>query len=118
MHGLYERIYAVVRLVPKGRVATYGQIARLTGIPGHARQVGYALHALPAYNDVPWYRIINAKGEISLKGEQAGESQQRRLLEQEGVVFDEKGRVSFRRFRWTDSTLPAGSPRACRDRRQ
>lgn len=98
--GAYERIYAVVDQVPRGRVATYGQIARIAGIPGHARQVGYALNALPRSRKVPWQRVINAKGEISARSEPKFEKAQRALLEGEGVKFDDKGRVSFRRFGW------------------
>lgn len=109
MKGLYARICEVVRRVPRGKVATYGQIARLAGIPGHARQVGYALHALPRESEVPWHRIINAKGEISLKGEGPWEHRQRDLLEHEGVQFDQGGRISLRRFQWSPDA-PAHSP--------
>jgi len=62
MSSAYDRIYAVIKRIPRGRVATYGQIARLAGLGGQARQVGYALSALPEGNDVPWQRVINAKG--------------------------------------------------------
>ena len=97
----YERIYEVVRRVPEGRVATYGQIAELAGLPGHARQVGYALHALPRDHDVPWQRVINAKGEVSLRAEPGWENVQRGLLETEGVEFNLRtGRVDLKRFRW------------------
>ena len=89
----------MVRRIPKGRVATYGQIAELAGLAGHARQVGYALHALPDDSRVPWHRVINAKGEISLRGD-FGPRMQRKLLEAEGVELDAKGRVSLKRFRW------------------
>ena len=65
--GNYARIYAVIRRIPRGRVATYGQVAELAGLPGHARQVGYALHALPAATAVPWHRVINAAGGVSLR---------------------------------------------------
>jgi len=95
----YQRIYAAVRRVPRGRVATYGQIAKVAGLPGHARQVGYALHALKSSTSVPWQRIINAKGLISLKPLTGGVSQ-RLLLEAEGVTFDTGGRVSLRKFGW------------------
>jgi methylated-DNA-protein-cysteine methyltransferase-like protein len=81
-------------------VATYGQIASLAGLPGHARLVGYALHSLPDGSDVPWQRVINAKGEISLRSEGRWDVFQRGLLESEGVVFDSKGRVPLSRFRW------------------
>ena len=63
--GNYRRIYAVVRRIPRGRVASYGQVARLAGLPGHARQVGYAMHALPAGTTVPWHRVVNAQGAVS-----------------------------------------------------
>ena len=100
MSGAYERIYAVVRRIPPGRVATYGQVAALAGLPGHARQVGYALSALPEGSRVPWQRVINAKGEISTRGFTGDASAQRVRLEREGVKFDERGRVALRRYRW------------------
>ena len=97
----YQRIYSIIRRIPKGRVATYGQIARLAGMGGHARQVGYALHALHEKATVPWHRVINAKGQISLRS--TGESTQKALLEKEGIVFDGDDRVSLRLYGW----LPA-----------
>jgi len=96
----YQRIYAVIRRIPRGRVATYGQIAELAGLPGHARQVGYALHALPAGTAVPWHRVINARGEVSLRTSPGGELTQRMLLEREGVRFDARGRVDLGRVGW------------------
>ncbi len=96
----YSRIYAVVRKIPRGRVATYGQVATLAGLAGHARQVGYALHALPASTTVPWHRVINAQGMISLRATPGHEPLQRVLLEAEGVVFDTRQRVDLRRWRW------------------
>jgi methylated-DNA-protein-cysteine methyltransferase-like protein len=86
-----------VKKIPRGRVATYGQIAVLAGLAGHARQVGYALAALTD-ESVPWHRVVNAQGEISMRGESHYEIRQRRLLEREGVVFDAKGRIPLRRF--------------------
>ena len=98
---MYERIYAVVRQIPSGRVATYGQIAVLAGLPRGARQVGYALAALPADADVPWQRVVNARGEISRRADPAGhESLQRRLLEHEGIRFDARERIALARYRW------------------
>jgi len=102
-HESYERIYAVVRQIPEGRVATYGQVAALAGLPGHARQVGYALHALKEGSEVPWQRVINAKGEVSLRAEAGWDNFQRHLLEEEGVAFDERGRVDLERERWEPS---------------
>jgi methylated-DNA-protein-cysteine methyltransferase-like protein len=100
----YERIYRVVRRVPRGRVATYGQVARLAGLPGHARQVGYALHALPDGSEVPWHRVINARGEISRRAEPGWEGVQRSLLEAEGICFDGRQRVALPRFAWRPRT--------------
>jgi methylated-DNA-protein-cysteine methyltransferase-like protein len=97
----YERIYAVVRRIPRGRVATYGQVAALAGLPGHARQVGYALHALGEGQRVPWHRVVNAKGEVSPRSEPHYEKVQRAMLEQERVTFSERGQIPLVRFRWT-----------------
>jgi len=96
----YDRIYSMVRRIPKGRVATYGQIACLAGIPRQARQIGYALAALRDHHPVPWHRVVNSKGEISQRSEPGFEERQRILLESEGVVFDVNGRISLSRFRW------------------
>ena len=96
----YQRIYAVVRRIPEGRVATYGQVASLAGLAGHARQVGYALHALPDQSAVPWHRVVNASGGISLRSVPGGELIQRGLLEREGIRIDSRGRVPLARVRW------------------
>jgi len=92
-------IYAAVRRIPPGRVATYGDIAELAGLEGHARQVGYALHDLPSGSDVPWHRVINAKGEISPRSHGDSHELQRMLLEAEGVEFDLAGRVDLKKYR-------------------
>jgi methylated-DNA-protein-cysteine methyltransferase-like protein len=99
-HGVYQRIYAVIRRIPAGRVATYGQVADLVLLPGHARQVGYALSALPDQNDVPWHRVVNAKGQVSTRSEVGHGAVQRALLEAEGVHFDEEDRIDLTRHRW------------------
>ena len=96
----YELIWSVVRKIPRGRVATYGQIAELAGLEGHARQVGYALHNLPERSNVPWHRVINAKGEISLRVGGDSHELQELLLRAEGVVFDCHGRVDLREYGW------------------
>jgi len=98
--GSYPRIYAVVRRIPRGRVATYGQVAELAGLPGHARQVGYALHALPSATGVPWHRVVNASGGCSLRAAPGAELAQRLLLEREGIRFDARGRLSLAQVRW------------------
>jgi len=97
----YERIWAVVRRIPAGRVATYGQVARNAGLGGAARLVGYALHALPEGDrKVPWHRVLNAQGKISVRGFAGAEQIQRRLLEREGVRFDKRERVDLQRYGW------------------
>ncbi|MBK6779272.1 MAG: MGMT family protein [Gemmatimonadetes bacterium] len=95
----FARIARVVRRVPRGQVATYGQVARLAGLPRGARQVGYALHALPSGSVVPWHRVINAGGRISLPPEAGGIEQRLRLLA-EGITVTEAGRVSLARYQW------------------
>jgi alkylated DNA nucleotide flippase Atl1 len=96
--GLYGRIDALIRLIPRGRVATYGQIARLVGGCG-ARQVGYALASLPDDSDVPWHRVINSQGRISARSGSDNHSLQRLLLESEGITFDDE-RVDLGRTGW------------------
>jgi len=94
------RIYDVVRRVPRGKVATYGQIASIAGLHGQARQVGYAMAALGRGSTVPWQRVINAQGRISMRSEGPGGSIiQQQLLEREGVIF-RGGRVDLKRFGW------------------
>jgi methylated-DNA-protein-cysteine methyltransferase-like protein len=96
----YEKIWRAVRRIPAGRVATYGQIAEIAGFEGHARQVGYALHHLPGASDVPWHRVLNARGEVSARSSGDSHELQRLLLEGEGVTFDGRGRVDLARYRW------------------
>lgn len=102
----YTHIYAIVRRIPRGRVATYGQIANIASMPGHARQVGYALSALKDTSKVPWHRVINAKGEISVRSVAGCDVAQRLLLEREGVTFDQRGRVALRRYGWEPRLPP------------
>ena len=101
----YQAIYATVRRIPKGRVASYGQVAAVAGLAYSARQVGYALHALPAGSAVPWHRVVNAQGAISLRDHHA--LTQRMLLEREGVRFDARGRADMARFGWA-ARRPSG----------
>ena len=95
----YELIRETVRQVPRGKVATYGQIAREAGFPGQPRIVGYALHTLPAASGVPWHRIINAHGRISFAKESGSYARQMRLLKKEGILFV-KGVVDLKKFGW------------------
>jgi methylated-DNA-protein-cysteine methyltransferase related protein len=96
----YQLIWSTVRRIPRGLVATYGQVATLSGLEGHARQAGYALHNLPENSDVPWHRVVNARGEVSPRSAGDSHELQRMLLEAEGVEFDLRGRVDLKRFGW------------------
>lgn len=98
----FERIWSTVADIPAGCVATYGQVARLAGLPRHARLVGYALHATPDGLEIPWHRVINARGEISFPPGSAQHAEQRARLEAEGVVFI-GGRVDLDRYGWQAS---------------
>jgi methylated-DNA-protein-cysteine methyltransferase-like protein len=115
----WEAIYRVVQEIPTGRVMTYGQVAARAGMVGAARQVGWALAALGSRDDVPWQRVINARGEISDRGEPEWADLQRGLLESEGVELDARGRVDLERFGWPPRSAAThrpgrGSPRAAR----
>jgi methylated-DNA-protein-cysteine methyltransferase-like protein len=97
-----ERVWRVVRDIPAGCVATYGQIADLAAIPGRsgARQVGYALAALGQESDIPWHRVINARGALSPRANPDAAEYQRLLLEAEGIGFDHRQLVDLDRYRW------------------
>jgi methylated-DNA-protein-cysteine methyltransferase related protein len=100
--GTYQRIYAVVRQIPAGKVATYGQIARIVGGIS-AQMVGFALAALPVHpeeTEVPWQRVINAHGRVSPHGAGFGTAQQRLLLEEEGILFNLEGQIDLSTFGW------------------
>lgn len=119
MNPFYHRIYRVVRHIPRGRVATYGVVARLAGRPGAARTVGWALSALPDESDVPWWRVLNASGRISLSGVDHGSVVQRALLLREGVKFAPGGAVNLTAFGWPAEAYAAAAPqtRAASSRR-
>ena len=97
--GVHENIHGIVSRIPSGRVATYGQVAAFEGTCT-PRMVGYAMASIPAGSDVPWHRVINSKGTISLSPGSDGQQLQRAMLESEGVVFDERGRVDLKLFGW------------------
>jgi len=101
--GSHARIHAIVSRIPHGRVATYGQVAELVGLPGGARQVGYALHALGAQSSVPWQRVVNARGRVSPRCVLGFDAVQRGLLEREGVAFEADGRIDLELYRWRAS---------------
>ncbi|MFH1501477.1 MAG: MGMT family protein [Candidatus Eisenbacteria bacterium] len=96
--GHHERVYRVVRSIPEGKVASYGQVAAIAG-RCTPRMVGYAMASVPAGSDVPWHRVINSRGGLSLRGD--GYEMQMALLRSEGVVFDADGRVDLSEFGWS-----------------
>lgn len=98
--GTHARIRAVVQRIPRGRVASYGQVARVAGLASQARLVGYAMAALPDGTRVPWHRVVNAQGRVSPRATRGADSLQRALLEREGVRFDASGRIELARFGW------------------
>lgn len=99
-------IFEVIRHIPEGKVATYGQVAALAGA-NNPRHVGRALKLLPEDHDVPWQRVVNAAGRVSERTRPGNDDWQRMLLEREGIEFDERGRIDLDRFRW----VPAGKER-------
>ncbi|MGC1413042.1 MAG: MGMT family protein [Acetobacteraceae bacterium] len=101
--GAAAAICAVIRRIPKGWVATYGQVAAMAGLPKRARLVGHVLQHLEPAIDIPWHRVVNAKGEVSYSLSRNGsDALQRRLLEKEGVEFDDRDRCNLERFRWPE----------------
>jgi methylated-DNA-protein-cysteine methyltransferase-like protein len=103
--SFFDQVYEIVRRIPLGKVATYGQIAHLLGQPRAARTVGWALRALPSGSDVPWQRVINARGAISLGADSSGAALQRALLEGEGVVFNDRGHIDLQVYGWSGPDL-------------
>lgn len=95
-----HRIWQVISLIPPGRVATYGEVARQAGLPRGARRVGRALRGLPQDTRIPWHRVINAQGRISLPEGSVSQYTQRERLEAEGVVFRANKTIDLRRFAW------------------
>lgn len=95
----FELIYEAVKKIPKGRVASYGQIAMLAGNPRWARVVGYALHVNPDPENIPCYRVVTKDGRLSPAFAFGGENRQRELLEREGVEFDENSNVIMDKYR-------------------
>ena len=96
-------IYAVIRRIPAGWVATYGQVAARAGMPRRARLVGRVLQDLGPNTDIPWHRVVNANGAVSYSpSRNGGDALQRRLLEKEGVEFNDNDRFNLERFRWPE----------------
>ena len=105
MSDFFAHVYQVVKMIPFGQVATYGQIAQIVSHKGAARTVGWALNALPEDTQVPWHRVINARGEISQRDRASDEVDQRELLEREGVQFRE-GRTDLSVYQWEGLEWP------------
>lgn len=98
--NFFTRVYSLVALIPHGKVASYGQIAALLDQPRAARTVGWALSQLPEQTEVPWHRVINSKGRVSIKSAQYTAALQQGLLEQEGVFFDKLGSCNLAIYQW------------------
>jgi methylated-DNA-protein-cysteine methyltransferase related protein len=97
----YQVIYDVVRKIPVGKVLTYGQVAELAGLSGKARLAGYALFRVELASDIPWQRVVNAKGEISYSEARCGgDYLQKTLLEQEGIEFKVNNCIDLKKYRW------------------
>jgi methylated-DNA-protein-cysteine methyltransferase related protein len=107
MPSFFDQVYAVVRQIPPGKVASYGQVAALLGHPRAARTVGWALAALRDTNvpDVPWQRVINAQGRVSIRNLEHAPEEQQMLLEAEGIEFNERGYIDWQRFGWEGLSL-------------
>ncbi len=110
--SMYQDIYAVVKQIPRGSVASYGRIARM--VKCTARQVGYAMAAAPPEENIPWHRVINSQGKISARKDGRGDARQKQKLLSEGVVFERGECVDFKRFGWltteTESESEMESP--------
>ena len=112
-----QRVWTVVSQIPPGQLATYGQIAELIGAYGCARQVGWALRRLTLTSDVPWHRVVNAQGRISMSLSREGSDwMQRELLLAEGIPVDEQGKLPLAQYRWLPPGASCGAtsdPRPC-----
>lgn len=98
MHLFQQQIYFILSLIPYGRVSTYGMVAKFAGYPGYARHVGKLLADLPKDSDLPWHRVINSKGQISLKGSDL--ARQKAKLLAEGIKVNEAGKISLKKYLW------------------
>ncbi|MCK4250033.1 MGMT family protein [candidate division WOR-3 bacterium] len=96
----FQRVIAIIKNIPEGKVATYGQIATYAGNPRAARQVAYILHSSSRKENLPWHRVINSKGSISLKPGH-GYELQKQMLKKEGITFKENDCINLQRFLWT-----------------
>ena len=95
-----QRIWQVISAIPPGRVCSYGEVAKLAGIPNGARQTAWALRYLPRDTKIPWFRVINSQGRISMPEGSRGYREQRKRLAAEGVTFNDSGRIRSTAFWW------------------
>ena len=100
MADFASEVYRLVRKCPRGKIVSYGGVAAMLGQPRAARAVGRALNTLPDSSNVPWWRVVNSRGEVSIRGVQHGEILQRKLLEREGIKFERNGRISWQLYGW------------------
>jgi len=100
--NFFETVYEIVKQIPAGKATSYGQVALLSGKPNTARAVGYALKAIPLnrHYEIPWHRVINTKGYISIRNIPNAHSIQRNLLEKEGIIFCEDGKIDLSKYGW------------------
>lgn len=105
MEGFFDKVYNVVKDIPRGKVATYGQIAKILGAPRYSRFVGFALHSNPNPKEIPCHRVVNRFGQLSKSFAFGGESSQRKLLEQEGIVFNADGTIDMKKYQWNQELL-------------
>ncbi|MFT5195737.1 MAG: methylated-DNA-protein-cysteine methyltransferase-like protein [Candidatus Promineifilaceae bacterium] len=108
MKSYFDQVYAVVRLIPPGKVTAYGRIARMLGRPQAARAVGYALNGLkgsPEHSDVPWWRVVNAAGQISIGNREASANKQAEILRSEGVEVSEGLSISLSKYLWEGADI-------------
>ena len=106
MENSFDKIYEVVKSIPPGQVATYGQVAAYAGNPRWSRVVGFALHVNPTPGKIPCHRVVNRFGEVSSAFAFGGENMQIQLLTGEGVVFDADGRIDLAKYHWNKSKTP------------
>ena len=98
--GFFRQVYDVVKEIPKGKVATYGQIAKILGAPKFSQIVGYALHSNPNPKEIPCYRVVNRFGQLSGSFAFGGRDEQRRRLENEGIIFEKDGTIDMKKYQW------------------
>ncbi|MBE4603632.1 DNA base-flipping protein [Vibrio navarrensis] len=98
MDQFLPQIFAVIHQIPFGKVTTYGEVARMAGYPGYARHVGKALGNLPKGSKLPWFRVINSQGKISLSGEDFVRQREKLLAEQ--IEVNQSGRINLRKYKW------------------